>query len=129
MRNPQYANQMQQMMQQQMQNQSRQDAYSRMQQQFAPMQNYQSLMQPAAMPTPQFQGFQGLNPMSLAQMLRRGQGGAAPQMPNFGRGVGLNPNARPFNVGLNPMAGSSFGINPNTIRSSYLDFINSMSGG
>lgn len=93
-----------------------------------PLQNYQSLMQPAPMPTPQFQGYQGMNPMALAQMLRRGQGGAVPQAPSMG-GVGLNPNARPFNVGLNPNAGRGFGINPNMIRSTYLDFINSMSNG
>lgn len=128
MRNSSYAGQMQQMMQQRMQNQGQQDAYSRMQQQFAPMQNYQALMQAAPMPTPQFQGYQGMNPMALAQMLRRGQGGAVPQAPRVGSNVGLNPNARPFSVGLNPMAGRGFGINSVMNRSSYLDFLNSMSG-
>mgnify|MGYP000169688439 CR=1 FL=1 len=129
MRNPQYQAQMQQMMQQQMQNQAQQDAYSRMQQQFAPMQNNQALMQPAPMPIPQFQGYQGLSPMALAQMLRQGGGGAVPQAPSVGGNVGLNPNAMPFRVGLNPMAGRGFGINPAMNRSSYLDFLNSMSGG
>jgi hypothetical protein len=127
MRNPQYLAQMQQMMQQRMQNQAQQDAYTRMQQQFAPMQNYQGLMQSAPMSAPQFQGYQGLSPMALAQMLRQGGGGAIPQAPDAG--VGINPMARPFNVGINPMAGRGFGVTPMQNRSAYLDFLNSMSGG
>jgi len=92
-----------------------------------PMQNNQGMMQTAPMQIPSFGGYQGMNPMAMAQMLRG-------RISGFGLGrppmnVGLNPNQQPFNVGLNPMAGRGFGINPNTIRSSYADFLSSLDKG
>jgi hypothetical protein len=122
-----YQGQMQQMMQQQMQNQAQQDAMRRMQSQFAPMQNNQALMQTAPMQTPQMGGYQGMNPMAMAQMLRGRMGGMnRPPMPQIGNqamansfGAGINPNPQPFNVGLNPTMN----------RSAFVDFIKSLSGG
>jgi hypothetical protein len=93
-----------------------------------PMQNNQAMMQTAPMQTPSFGGgYQGMNPIAMAQMLRGRIGGFGLGRPPMN--VGLNPYQQPFNVGLNPMAGRGFGINPNTIRSSYADFLSSLDKG
>lgn len=89
-------------------------------------------------PMPQFnRPTQSFNPVSMAQMLRNRMGGMnKPQMPEMGNknmanvfGTGINPNQQPFNVGLNPMAARGFGINANSMPSSYADFLNSLNRG
>lgn len=122
--------QMQQMMQ--MQNAMRQQ-----QMQQAPASSAVSMppMQNVVAQQPQFtQGYQGMNPIAMAQMLRGRTGSSMPF-------VGMTPTQRQpmmgvsgmgdaMGMGVNPNAGNIYGgINPLTNRNSYLNFINSMSGG
>lgn len=102
----------------------------RMAGQQAPQQTAVSMPSMQNMVAPQVQlnqGYQGMNPMAMAQMLRGRFGGAKPSMSNaFGT---LNPNAI-GNVGLNPNAGDIYGgINPLGSRQAFMNFINSMNKG
>ena len=97
-------------------------------------------MQNVVAPQPQpMQGYQGMNPIAMAQMLRGRFGGARTPMPTpF---AGINPMPKPpmmgiggmddaIGTGINFNAGNVYGgINPLTNRNAYLNFLNSISGG
>jgi hypothetical protein len=98
-----------------------------------PMQN---VVAPQAQP---MQGYQGMNPMAMAQMLRGRFGGARTAMPTaFG---GINPMPRPpmtgvsgmgdaMGTGINPNAGNIYGgISPMGNRQAFMNFINSLNRG
>ena len=120
----QYAGQMQQMMQDQMQNQMR-----GMQPQFAPAGNYQAMMQAAPMQTPAMQGFQGMNPMAMAQMLRGLNKGMPIPQTNLPKMSGVAGMGGAMGTGINPFLNRSpTGLKFNLNRDSLTDFINSISG-
>lgn len=111
----------------------------RLLQQIFPQQNNESLMQTALMQSPQMQGYQGMNPLAMAQMLRGRFGGARTPMPTaFG---GINSMPRPpmtgvsgmgdaMGTGINPNAGDIYGgVNPLANRQAFLNFINSLNRG
>lgn len=97
-------------------------------------------MQNVVAPQPQpMQGYQGMNPMAMAQMLRGRFGGARTPMPTaFG---GINSMPRPpmtgvsgtgdaMGTGINPNAGNIYGgVNPLANRQAFLNFINSLNRG
>lgn len=121
----QYGAQMQQMMQDQMQNQMR-----GMQPQFAPMGNYQNMMQAAPMQAPAMQGFQGMNPMAMAQMLRRLNTGNPIPQTNLPKMSGVAGMGGAMGAGLNPFLNRSpIGLKMPINRDAFNDFINSISAG
>lgn len=114
----------------------------RMAGQQAPQQTAVSMPSMQNMVAPQVQlnqGYQGMNPMAMAQMLRGRFGGARPPMPTaFG---GINSTPRPpmmgvggmgdaMGTGINPNAGDIYGgINPLGSRQAFMNFINSLNRG
>lgn len=121
----QYAGQMQGMMQDQMRN-----SMQGMAPQFAPMGNYQSMMQAAPMQAPQMQGYGGMNPMALAQMLRGLNKGSPIPQANLPKMSGVAGMGGAMGTGLNPFLNRSpVGLKLNINRDAFSDFINSISGG
>lgn len=98
-----------------------------------PMQN---MVAPQAQP---MQGYQGMNPMAMAQMLRGRFGGARPQMPTPFAGINSMPRPSMMGVGgmgdamgtgINPNAGDIYGgVNPLGSRQAFMNFINSLNRG
>jgi hypothetical protein len=98
-------------------------------QQMFPQQNNQELMQSAPMQTPQMSGYQAMNPMAMAQMLRKLNTGMPIPQANLPRMSGVAGMGGAMGAGLNPFLNRSpVGLSMNTNRDSYLDFLNSMSG-
>lgn len=106
----------------------------------APAQSALSMppLQNVVAPQPQpMQGYQGMNPMALAQMLRGRLGG----LRSPSQFVGLNPMQRPpmtgvsgmgdaMGAGINPNAGNIYGgIGPMGNRQAFINFINSLNRG
>lgn len=106
----------------------------------APAQSALSMppMQNVVAPQPQpMQGYQGMNPMAMAQMLRNRFGG----LRGPAQFLGLNPMQRPpmigvngmgdaMGTGINPNAGNIYGgIGPMGSRQAFTNFINSLNKG
>lgn len=106
----------------------------------APAQSALSMppLQNVVAPQPQpMQGYQGMNPMALAQMLRGRLGG----LRSPSQFVGLNPMQRPpmtgvggmgdaMGAGINPNAGNIYGgLSPMGNRQAFINFINSLNRG
>jgi hypothetical protein len=116
--------QMQQMMQDQMRNRMQGMAPP-----VAPMGNYQSMMQTPSAPALQMQGYSGMNPMALAQMLRGLNRGAPIPQSNLPSMSGVSGMGRSFGIGLNPFLNRSpAGLKLNINRDAFSDFIKSISG-
>lgn len=99
-------------------------------QQMFPQQNNEALMQTAPMQAPQMQGYGGMNPMALAQMLRGLNKGSPIPQTNLPKMTGVAGMGGAMGTGLNPFLNRSpVGLKLNINRDSYADFINSISGG
>lgn len=117
--------QMQQMMQDQMRNRMQGMAPP-----VAPTGNYQSMMQTPSAPAIQMQGYGGMNPMALAQMLRGLNKGSPIPQANLPRMSGVAGMGGAMGTGLNPFLNRSpVGLKLNINRDAFSDFINSISGG
>ena len=98
-------------------------------QQMFPQQNNEALMQTAPMQAPQMQGYTGMNPMALAQMLRGLNRGAPIPQSNLPSMSGVSGMGRSFGIGLNPFLNRSpVGLKLNINRDAFSDFIKSISG-
>lgn len=108
----------------------------------APAQSALSMppMQNVVAPQPQpMQGYQGMNPLAMAQMLRGRFGSFRQPMPTTFGGINSMPRPPMMNVGgmgdsmgtgINPNAGDIYGgVNPLGDRQAFLNFINSLNRG
>ena len=99
-------------------------------QQLFPQQNNDALMQTAPMQAPAMQGYQGMNPMAMAQMLRRLNTGNPIPQTNLPKMTGVVGMGGAMGTGLNPFLNRSpVGLRMPINRDSYSDFINSISAG
>lgn len=98
-------------------------------QQLFPQQNNEALMQTAPMQAPQMQGYTGMNPMALAQMLRGLNKGMPIPQSNLPQIRSVSGMGGAMGIGLNPFLNRSpIGLKMNINRDSYSNFINSISG-